>query len=84
MPEAGPLTSQNHFDLELSFSGQLLFPHYSLNFLLRGDAHLLEVFPHRHIELFHAEPPYSGLFRQLLKELAFFCTSPEVRLVKPR
>ena len=68
MPEAGPLTSQNHFHLELSFSGQLLFPHHPLNFLLRGNAHLLEEFPHRHIELLHTEPPGVALF-QLLKGL---------------
>jgi hypothetical protein len=53
MPQAGAFSGQDHFDFELSFSGQLLLAHRALDGLLRGNTNLLEVFPHRNIEVFH-------------------------------
>jgi hypothetical protein len=45
MPEAGAFSGQDHFDFELSFSGQLLLAHRAFYGLLRGNTNLLEVFP---------------------------------------
>jgi hypothetical protein len=57
VPQAGTFPGQDHFDFEFSLSGQLLLTHHALDGLLRSNTHLLEVFPHRNIELFHLEPP---------------------------
>ena len=45
MPQAGAFSGQDHFDFEFSLSGQLLFTHHTFDGLLRGNTHLLEVFP---------------------------------------
>jgi len=39
--EVGALASQDHFDLELSFAGQILLSHHMLDSLLRRDTRVL-------------------------------------------
>src|SRR3990172_5268974 len=59
MVEAGALAGQDHLDLKLPLSGQAFLAHHALDGLLRGDAHLLQILTHRHVEslLVHPWPP---------------------------
>src|SRR3990172_2929067 len=48
--EARALAGQDHLDLKLPLAAEPFLAHHLLYGLLRGDPHLLQIFPHRHVE----------------------------------